>query len=276
MERDLDVGEGRLRVDDAGDGPLVLCVHGTPTYSYEWRHVVAALRPAYRVVTVDHLGFGYSERPPGADYSPEAHSRRFRQLMSMLAPSGPVTLVVHDFGGPIALDWALDHADRLQRLVVVNSWMWPFDDDPQMQRRARLVSGRVGRWLYRHLNASLRLVMPSAYGNRRALTAEIHQQYLQRFPDADSRERVLFALARSLVGSQAFFRTLWDRRAALATVPVDICWGMRDSAFQPPMLSQWRRAVPHARVREFPAAGHWPHEEDPDGFVAALRTLLST
>ena len=68
-----------------------------------------------------------------------------------------------------------------------------------------MVSGAFGRFMYRRLNASLRLVTPSAYGDRRKLTRAIHRQYLAAFPDADSRERVLWALARALLGSAAFY-----------------------------------------------------------------------
>lgn len=275
MSRRLPLPDGVVHVEDAGKGPVVVCVHGTPTFSYEWRHVVAGLQATHRVVAPDHLGFGASERPVTADYAPEAHARRFREMMNELVPDGPVTLVVHDFGGPIALDWALDQPHRLARVVVVNSWMWPFDDDPLMQRRARIAGGRLGRWLYRHANASLRLIMPSAYGNRRALTPEIHRRYLDRFPDPDGRERVLFALVRSLLGSREFFASLWARREALASVPLQLLWGMRDSAFQPPMLDRWIAAFPHAAVQRFPNAGHWPHEEEPEAFLRALRGSLN-
>ena len=263
--------EGRLHYVDEGTGDMVLLVHGTPTWSYEWRHVVAGLPDAHRVVSVDHLGFGLSDRPTGAGYAPEDHARRFRAFMAQLAAPDRFTLVVHDFGGPIALDWALDHVDRLARLVVVNSWMWSFDDDPSMRRGATMIRGAVGRWLYRRFNASQRLIMPSAYGDRRRLTPAIHQQYLRLFTDPDSRERVLFALATSLLGSSAFFDALWQRRDRLARVPVDLFWGMRDSAFRPAILERWQRALPHARTTRFESSGHWPHEEEPEAFVRALR-----
>ena len=72
------------------------------------------------------------------------------------------------------------------------------------QRAAAIAGGMLGRWMYRQLNASLRLIMPSAYADRRRLTAAVHRQYLEVFPDAGSRERVLFRLAESLLGSSAF------------------------------------------------------------------------
>ncbi len=249
-----------------GEAPRVVLVHGTPTWSYEWRHLLRRLATTHEVTALDHLGFGRSDRPRGAEYTPEAHAERFAQAMGTLAPEGPVSLVVHDFGGPIALDWALEHPERLAHLVVVNSWMWPLTDDPAMARMARLAGGELFRLAYRHLNASLRFIMPAAYGNRRNLTRDIHAQYLTPFEDPDARERVLFALARSLAGSSDFYATLWARRARLAGVPATLLWGMEDSALKPPLLERWKEALPHAAVHRFDGVGHWPHEEAPEAF----------
>jgi haloalkane dehalogenase len=182
---------------------------------------------------------------------------------------------VHDFGGPIALPIVLGDPGRVMGLVVLNSWMWSFADDPEMTRRARMASGALGRFLYRRLNASLRLIAPSAYGDRRKLTKAIHRQYLAPFPDADGRERVLWALARALLGSSPFYDGLWQNRRQIADVPTLIVWGMKDSAFRPHQLGRWRRALPHASVVELPAAGHWPHEEEPEAVLAALEPFLA-
>jgi len=269
-------GDGvRLHYVDEGSGQPVVLVHGTPTWSFEWRHVIAALRGAARFIAPDHLGFGLSDRPAGAGYRPEDHARRFRAFIDAVCPAGPLTLVVHDFGGPIALDWALDHPERLAHLVVINSWMWSFDDDPSMTRRARFAGSAIGRWMYRRLNASQRLIMPSAYADRRRLTPAIHQQYLDVFPDPDSRERVLFALAQSLLASREFFDGLWQRRAFLADVDLHLVWGTRDSAFPPSMADRWQRTFPHARTTRIDAAGHWPHEEAPEAVIDALRAALA-
>ncbi len=273
VARGVETGDGVQHYVDEGQGPAVMLVHGTPTWAFEWRHVIAGLRGGHRVVAPDHLGFGLSDRPAAARYRPEDHARRFRRFMDLVCPDGPVTLVVHDFGGPIALDWALDHPHRLAHLVITNSWMWPFDDDPSMRRKAAMAGGALGRWLYRRLNASLRLIMPSAYGDRRKLTPAIHAQYLAVFPDADARERVLFSLAQALLGSSAFYADLWRRRDRLAGVDVQLLWGTRDSAFPRAMLERWIDAVPHAVVTRFDDAGHWPHEESPAEYVEAVRRL---
>jgi haloalkane dehalogenase len=259
---------------DEGEGPVILFVHGTPTWSFEFRHLARALRGGHRCIAVDHLGFGLSDRPANAAYTPEAHAQRLRAFVDALGLRR-FALVVHDFGGPIALPLALDDPRRVTRLVVLNSWMWSFADDPEMAKRARMASGGLGRFLYRRLNASLRLITPSAYGDRRKLTKAIHRQYLAPFPNADGRERVLWALARALIGSSAFYDGLWQHRRRLAGVPTLIVWGMKDTAFRPHLLARWRRALPHAAVAELVGAGHWPHEEEPEAVIGALEPFLA-
>jgi haloalkane dehalogenase len=117
--------------------------------------------------------------------------------------------------------------------------------------------------------------MPSAYGNRKRLTRSIHRQYLAPFPDAGSRELVLFALAQSLLGSTGYYENLWERRETLHALPLTVLWGVKDSAFPPKVLQRWQDTFPHARVHTFAGAGHWPHEEEPEAFVAALRGALT-
>jgi haloalkane dehalogenase len=220
-------------------------------------------------VALDLLGFGLSDRPRDFPYTPEAHADVMKRAIDALALDR-FTLVVHDFGGPIALPLALDDSNRVSRLVVLNSWMWSFRDDRQMQQKGRMGGGRLGRFLYRHANLSLRGLLPYAYGDRRKLTPEIHRTYLDRFPDLWSRGTVLWTLARAINGSSDYYESLWARRNRLANIPALLIWGMKDRAFPPYLLERWRAALPHARVVELPRSGHWPHEEEPAAVSAAI------
>lgn len=269
----LQTSRGAVHYVDEGRGETLLFVHGTPTWSFEYRHLIKALSARYRCVAPDHLGFGLSERPAAFGYRPEDHAAVLRELVAALGLRD-FTLVVHDFGGPIGLPLALDPALGVKRVVVFNSWMWPFDDDADMQKKARLSASAIGRWMYRRLNFSLRVLTPYAYGDKKKLTPEIHRQYLAVFPSADDRERVLWALARALRGSRDFYAGLWNRRAALERLPVLIVWGMKDRAFPPRYLDKWRAAFPNARVVSLPDAGHWPHEEEPEAVIEALKGFL--
>lgn len=258
---------------DEGSGPLILFVHGTPTNSYEYRHLIAALSMRFRCIAPDHLGFGESSRPRSFAYTPEAHAKVLKEFVERLRLQD-ITLVVHDFGGPIGLPLALDGHSRVRRLILMNTWAWPIDDDPKMARPAKLIGGAIGRFLYRYANASLRLIMPSAYGDRKKLTPEIHRRYLDVFRDRDARVVVLHALAKSLLGSRAHYQSLLDRIERLRDVPVLIVWGMKDSAFQTYQLERWRKLLPGAQVEMIEGAGHWPHEEEPARVIEAIERFL--
>jgi haloalkane dehalogenase len=271
----LKLTDGSVSYVDEGQGEPVLLVHGTPTWSFEYRHLIRALSARHRCIAPDHLGFGLSERPAEFPYTPEAHARVLAEFVDRLNLDR-FTLVAHDFGGPISLPLALDRPGRVRGLVLLNTWMWSFADDRGMARKARLAGGALGRFLYRRLNFSLRAITPQAYGDRRKLTPAIHGQYLAPFPDADGRGRVLWALARALLGSSDFYDSLWQRRDRLAALPALILWGMKDSAFQPPLLQRWRRALPGARVVELAEAGHWPHEEEPAEVLRHLEAFLDS
>jgi haloalkane dehalogenase len=264
--------DGRLHYVDEGAGDPVLFSHGTPTWSFEYRHVIRAVAGHGRCIAPDHLGFGLSDRPAGASYTPAAHAARLREFVDAMGLHR-FALVAHDYGGPIALPLALE--GRVTRLILMNTWMWPFDDDRTMARRARMVSGPLGRWLYRRANASLRLIMPSAYGNRRLLTKRIHRHYLRPFANPDDRVLVLWPLARALLGASAFYADLHARANRLREIPTLILWGMKDSAFQPHLLVRWRKLLPAARVVELAEAGHWPHEEAPSEVAEAIAEFLA-
>src|SRR6188508_643180 len=269
--------DGEMHYVDEGAGPPILFVHGTPTNSYEYRHLIAALSKRFRCIAPDHLGFGESSRPRSFAYTPEAHARVLQEFVERLDLKD-LTLVVHDFGGPIGLPLVAGRGElgvgSVKQVVILNSWAWPLDDDPKMARGARLIAGAIGRFLYRYANASLRLIMPSAYGDRKKLTKEIHRRYLDVFRDRDARVLVLHALAKSLLGSRAHYQTLLDRIERLRAVPVLIIWGMKDSAFQPYQLERWQRLLPEAQVETIDGAGHWPHEEEPARVASAIERFL--
>src|SRR5580765_3343709 len=91
---------GGMHYVDEGRGEPILFVHGTPTWSFEYRHLIKALSLSHRCLAPDHLGFGLSDRPAKFPYTPEAHAAMLREFVERL-DLRDMTLVVHDFGGPI-------------------------------------------------------------------------------------------------------------------------------------------------------------------------------
>lgn len=270
----MDLPAGRMHYLDEGEGKPLLFVHGTPTWSFEWRHLIMALATTHRCIAPDHLGFGLSARPREFPYTPEAHAENLNAFVEQLNPP-PLTLIVHDYGGPIGLPLCIRQPHRVARLVLVNTWMWSFVGDRDMERKGRIAGGRLGRFLYRRANLSLRVLTPQAYGDRRKLTPAIHRHYLERFTDPWSRGTVLWPLARAILGSGPFYDSLWRERERLRGRPTLIIWGMKDPAFLPHQLARWREVLPAARVVELGDAGHWPHEEAPDHVIDVLREFLA-
>ena len=118
-------GELRLAHVDEGDGPPVVFFHGEPTWSFLWRTVIPPVRDAgYRCIAPDYAGFGRSDKPVDLGwYSYDRHVALAADLLEEL-DLRDATVVVHDWGGPIGLRLAVEHPDRIARLVVMDTGLW--------------------------------------------------------------------------------------------------------------------------------------------------------
>jgi pimeloyl-ACP methyl ester carboxylesterase len=271
--RYVELPDGRMHYLDQGSGPAVVMVHGTPTSSFLYRKLIPPVAQTHRVIAVDHLGFGRSDKPAGADYRPAAHARRLEELVERLGLKN-IVVVVHDFGGPIGLSYAIQHADNVRGLVLFNTWMWSLAGTPA-ERISRLFSGSIGRFLYTRLNFSPRVILKAAFADKRRLTKEAHRRYMDAFPTP--AERVApWILARELIGSTEWYDGLWQRRDRIAGKPALVLWGMKDPAFKPDDLARWRQVLTNARVVEFAAAGHFVQEEAPEEAAARMLEFLGT
>ena len=264
--------DGKMHYVDEGSGRTLLLVHGTPTWSFLWRHLVRALSNTYRVVAPDHLGFGLSEKPANAPYRPADHARRLSALIDRL-DLGEYVLGVHDFGGPIGLARAIEQPEEVRGLLLFNTWMWSKNEEWIPRWASRLFASRLGKWLYHDQNFSPRFLLPSLFGDRSALTASIHEHYLGPF--ARPQERTApWMLARELTGSSDWYETLWHQRVRLVDRPALILWGLADSAFGEKDLGRWQSALPQAQVHPVEAAGHFVPEERPVQTEEAVRDFL--
>ena len=269
--RSLEVPDGTMHYVDEGDGPVIVLVHGTPTWSYLYRHQIKALSSRYRVIAPDHLGFGLSEKPESARYSPSDHAANLRRLLGHLG-IGEYGLVVHDFGGPIGLAVALEDPEAVRALALFNTWMWSISDDPTVKRidgMLTMLGGSVGRFLYKRLNISPRVLLKSVFGDKTALTKPVHSHYTSAFPEYADRQGPL-GMALALSGEGEWYDSLWARRDTLRQTPALLLWGMKDPTFTPAALERWLGVFAQPEVERFPEAGHFLQEERSDAVSERL------
>jgi len=138
-------------VDD-GVGPVMLMLHGNPTSSFLYRHVIAGLRDRFRWIAPDYPGFGRSVAAAGYGFTPREHSRIVERFVDALELHD-LTLFVQDWGGPIGYGVATRRPE-LVRLVIGNTWAWPVNGDLHFEVFSRIMGGPVGRFfILRHNRA---------------------------------------------------------------------------------------------------------------------------
>jgi haloalkane dehalogenase len=269
----LDVGPGRMHYLDEGEGPPIVMVHGTPTWSFLYRHFVRELSQAHRCLAPDHLGFGLSDKPAGWAYTPKAHAEALTRFIERLELND-IVLMVHDFGGPIGLSYALEHPEKVRALVIMNTWMWSHQGDRRMELGGRLLGGPLGKLVYERFNFSPRVMFKGSFGDKAKLTPEIFRHYLA--PLATPQDRYpTWVLARELLGSSAWYGSLWQRRESIADKPALLLWGMKDTAFGDKELGRFEAMFKGSRTVRFEGAGHAVQEEAWQEAVTHVRAFLS-
>lgn len=258
---------------DEGEGEPVVMVHGTPAWSFLYRDLIRALAPRYRCIAPDHLGYGLSDKPVDGAYRPADHAMRLRALVEHLRlPS--VTLVVHDYGGPIGLSYAIDQPAAVRSLVLLNTWMWSLRGEPFAEVAGRVGGGPIGRLLIGRLNLEARVLFRAVWGDRSRLSAALHQQYVRPFPAPSDRE-AMWVLARELLDSSEWYDALWSRRDAIRDIPALLLWGLSDPIFGKRYLARWQELFTSARTIGFPRAGHFVQEEEHHAVAEEVQRFLA-
>ncbi len=265
--------DGRIHFLDEGEGEAVVMLHGSLTWSFLYRDFIKTLAPGYRCIVPDHLGFGLSDKPAQAAYRPADHALRLQQLIEHLQLDN-FSLVVHDFGGPIGLSYALEHPQAIRSMIILNTWMWPLRGEGVAHIAGLMSRGKPGKFIFQNLNFELQVLFPQVWGKRSKLGKELHQQYLKPFPDAESRLAIT-AFARELLGSSDWYEKLWQQRDRIKEIPALLLWGMKDPIFKQKHLARWQSLFSDTKTVTFPTAGHFLQEEGGAFLLNSLKEFLS-
>jgi pimeloyl-ACP methyl ester carboxylesterase len=265
----------RIGYRRGGEGPVLLLLHGIAGSSQTWIPAMELLADHYTVLAPDFVGHGHSDKPVG-DYSLGSFANWMRDLLEVLDIER-VTVVGQSFGGGVAMQFAYQFPDRCERLVLVDA-------------------GGLGR----DVNWALRLVtFPAA----EYVLPVVFPSFMRSWGDAVARfaGRVGFRSVpamevwrsyRSLTESEqrwAFVHTMravidpggqsvsaMDRLYLAEHIPTLIVWGELDRIIPVSHAYDALRAAPHSRLEVMPGVGHFPHSEDPAGFVEILLDFLRT
>ena len=245
----------------AGEGDdLTVFVHGNPSWSWLWRDLAAARARDGRVLLVDHVGCGLSDKPARYPFRLATH---IANLTALLADQTfrRLHLCIHDWGGPIGLGAASQFADRLDRVVITNTSAFPLAvGDWRIE---------VCRWplIGPFLSAGLGLFPRGAvrFAVRKTLSPAVRDGFL--FPyrrSADRRAIGQFVRDIPLRPNHPSWAALQKVEGFLEVLrahPVLITWGGADFCFDNRFLAEWQNRLPDATVVEYPAAGHYLLED---------------
>jgi haloalkane dehalogenase len=276
--RELTVGPHTLRYVDEGAGAeTLLCVHGNPTWSFYYRGVIDRFRDSYRVIAVDHIGCGRSDKPDHKSfpYTLAAHRDNLVQLIDSLDLQR-VTLIAHDWGGAIGLASLVARRDRFNRIVLLNTGAFPPPYVPWRIAACRIpLLGTLG---VRGLNLFARLAVTMAMSRNR-LDDAVAEGLLAPYDNWNNRVAIdRFVRDIPLSQRHPTYATLAQLEAelpSLAGFPSLLVWGMKDWCFRPDCLLRFQAVWPNAKTVAIEDAGHYVIEDAATETLAAIADFLA-
>lgn len=280
----------RMHYVDEGKGRPVVLLHGEPTWGYLFRQIIPRLSQNYRVIVPDHMGFGKSETPQDRDYIVQAHVDNLEALLLEL-DLRDITLVMHDWGGPIGGGFALRHIERIDRLVVTNTLL-PLGLPAEQELMARNAAESAWfQWMTKlHQSGTMETVL-SEFGT---IVLSL-MKTLQGFERSDvitpawiRAYNMPFASPEECVGAISFPRSIVDGSARFETgnaqaiadlrrKPAMMIVGMHDRAALPKYtIPLFEAGFPGAPIYQLYQAGHFLYEDEPDAIAALIEQFAQS
>lgn len=250
----------------------VVCVHGNPTWSYFYRSVLEHFKSEMRVVAFDHLGMGLSSRPSDYSYCLKNHTANFEKLMNYLSIE-KVHLIVHDWGGPIGLSYAVKNIEKIASVTILNTAGFYSTHIPKRILLCRIPF--IGPFMIKHFNA---FALSATYmAVDKPMTSEVQAAYLMPYKTAKSRMAVSKFVQDIPVTPTHPTRILLDElEQSLPTlnhIPKLIVWGGKDFCFDEYYYHKWKRIFPDAQSLYLKDASHYVLEDAPKEVNGALESF---
>ena len=260
---------------DEGSGETVVMLHGNPTWSFYYRNLIQGLRNNYRVIVPDHIGCGLSDKPQDYPYCLQSHIENLSVLIDTLGVTN-VSVVVHDWGGPIGLGYAVDNPQKIKQIVAFNTTICLTRKFPLRILMCKLPL--VGDILIRRCNFFALGAVYMACKNRSKMTTPVKCGYLKPYNTYANRiANLRFVEDIPLTSKHPTWQigeSISRRIDKLKDKPILICWGDRDFCFTPFFLEEWKRQFPLAQIHRFTDAGHYVLEDAFDEILPIVKKFL--
>lgn len=277
----LELNDQKLHYLDEGprDAPVVLMLHGNPTWSFYYRNLVRELSDRYRCIVPDHMGCGLSDKPDDDHYRYTLRQRvaDLDALANHLELKQPLSLVVHDWGGMIGFAWASTRSELIARCVILNTGAFRMPAEKKFPFLLWL-AGRTapGGWLVRGLNAFSGLASRIAF--KKPVDEAVRAAYVGPYDSWDNRIATLrFVQDIPLKASDPGYDIVLATEQKLpefSSKPALIAWGEKDFVFDDPFLQHWMRTYPEAEVHRYPDCGHYILEDAGTELISAIGAFL--
>jgi haloalkane dehalogenase len=269
----------RMHYLDEGRGDAVVMVHGNPTWSFYFRHLIRGLSDDHRCIVPDHIGCGLSDKPDDSHYEYSLR-RRVDDLEGLLDHLGlreNLTLVLHDWGGMIGMTFANRYPERIKRLVILNTGAFHLPKAKSLPWSLKLCRSPLGPLLVRGFNLFCRGAASSCAV--RPLTADVRAALLAPYDSWANRIAVLrFVQDIPLRPGDRGYDLITDVQNGLERfrrLPMLICWGDQDFVFDEHFLRTWMSYFPDAKCHRFADAGHYVLEDAHERIVPLVRDFFT-
>ncbi len=260
---------------DEGKGPVLIMLHGNPSWSYLYRNLVSFLCDRFRVIVPDHMGCGFSDKPQDYPYNLRNHIDNLTTLLDSLGIE-KCSLVLHDWGGAIGMGWAVDHVDEVEKVCVLNTAAFLSSRIPLRINICRIPW--LGKMIVQGCNG---FAWPATFmAVTKKMSKEVAQGFLAPYDSWSHRiathRFVLDIPMQKNHPSWPVLEYIDKNLRKLKNKPMILCWGGKDFCFNDLFYKEWQQRFPNAERHYFADAGHYILEDAFDEVAPLVDTFFSS
>jgi pimeloyl-ACP methyl ester carboxylesterase len=266
-DQSVQIDGHRIAYNQQGEGSPVVLIHGIPTSNLLWRKVMPELATTHQVFAPDMLNYGKSDKPADANVSIEAQSRLIVKFMDQLGLQS-ADIVAHDIGGGVAQLIAVNHPERVRKLVLIDTVCfdsWPIPEFLPLQQAGAEEAMSLAAFLN-----MMRGFMPQGVRNKAVMTDDVIDLYLAPW-STEAGKKALFRNFRRL--NPEYTQAIAGELKHLPHQTL-ILWAEHDVFQKPTYALELKKTIPHAELIWIKEAGHWLMEEKSEEISGHLSTFL--